>query len=169
MPSLNWMILRVVGKNWEQPVQGERAVASSPRADDGSRPTSYSCAPRRKCCRVISNMRPTTSVVDTPAVRYTSLHKTPDHQTKFKLWKTFNLRIISSELLSFSYNEKPNFFCLKTYPRLRENGKLKCIAEQFNTIKDTKHVRQLLHKSQLVLKRKGELSGSHQQGPISQS
>jgi len=75
LPSLNWMIFCVVGRNCEQPVYGLRASESRPSCDEPSWPTSYSSGPWRKCCRVISNMRPTRSVVDTPAVLWTSLNK----------------------------------------------------------------------------------------------
>lgn len=33
-PSLNWMIFWVVGKNWQQPVQGDRAEWSMPKLDE---------------------------------------------------------------------------------------------------------------------------------------
>lgn len=94
-PSLNWIIFCVVGKNWLQPVQGDRAVESCPIVLECSRATSYSNLPCRKCCLVNNNIRPTRSVVDTPAVLCTSLYNEIFDKKVHQMLRTHNVLVSS--------------------------------------------------------------------------
>lgn len=106
-PSLNWMIFCVVGRNWLQPVHGDRAWWSWPKFDEPGeselsndpwktpfssgidcfvKPSfsiAYSFSPWRKWFFVNNNMRPTKSVVEMPSVRLTSLLRNEKRNYKF--------------------------------------------------------------------------------------